>query len=154
MASSSGGVGVRHRDDRGEPAERGGAGAGLDRLGLLRARLAEVDLDVDEAGRDDAALGVEHRRARPARRARADLGDHAVAHEHVGVALAGLVEDAPAADQQHFRQATWPPEPMSDQSTAMRTATPFVTCSRDERARAVDDLGRDLRRRGSSGPGA
>ena len=42
------GVGVGHRDDRGEPAERSGAAAGLDRLGLLLAGLAEVHVQVDE----------------------------------------------------------------------------------------------------------
>ena len=73
-------VGVRHRHDRGEPAERGGPAAGLDRLGLLVAGLAQVGVEVDEARRDDAAAGVEHvvaveprrrrRRSRRRRRAR------------------------------------------------------------------------------------
>ena len=43
-------VGVRHRDDRGESAERSGPAAGLDRLGLFRARLAQVHVQVDEPG--------------------------------------------------------------------------------------------------------
>ena len=96
--------GVGHRDDSGEPAERGGAGAGLDGLGLLLARLAEVDLDVDEPGRDDAAFGIEDLRTHRRVEARPDLLDPAVAHEHVGdlVALARLVEDATTPDDEHF----------------------------------------------------
>ena len=53
--------GVGHGDDRGEAAERGAPAAGLDRLGLLPARLAQVGVQVDQAGRDDAAR---RRRAR------------------------------------------------------------------------------------------
>ena len=70
-------LGVRHGDDRGVAAERGGPRAGLDRLGLLAARLAQVGVQVDEAGADDAPAGVEHR-AWPSRSG-ADRGDDAVA---------------------------------------------------------------------------
>ena len=51
--------GVGHGDDGRVAAERRASGAGLDGLGLLLARLAQVAVDVDEAGADDAAGGVE-----------------------------------------------------------------------------------------------
>ena len=54
-------LGVRHGDDGGEAAERGGPRAGLDGLGFLAPGLAQVRVQVDQPGRDDAAAGVEHR---------------------------------------------------------------------------------------------
>ena len=59
--------GVGHGEDARVAADRGAAGAGLDGLGLLLARLAQVGVDVDEAGAHDAAAGVEHPRARRGR---------------------------------------------------------------------------------------
>ena len=47
-------IGVGHRHDRGEAAECGGSAAGLDRLGLLLAGLAQVRVQIDEPGADDA----------------------------------------------------------------------------------------------------
>ena len=41
------------------PAGQRGGGAGVDRLVLLVARLAEVDVDVDQAGADDQPRGVD-----------------------------------------------------------------------------------------------
>ena len=81
-------VGVRHRDDRGEPAERRGAAAGLDGLGLLLAGLAQVHVQVDEAGADDAAGGVEHGVGRRRQRSGADLDDAAVLDGDVAGAFA------------------------------------------------------------------
>ena len=52
-------VGVRHGDDRGEAAERRGTAAGLDRLGLFLAGLAQVDVEVDESGAHHTAGGVD-----------------------------------------------------------------------------------------------
>ena len=65
-------LGVGHRHDRGEPAERGGATAGLDRLGVLPTGLAQVHVEVDETRSDDAVRRVEvvvavQRRHRPRR---------------------------------------------------------------------------------------
>ena len=51
--------GVGHAGDRGHAAGQGGARAGGDRLVLLVARLAEVDVDVDQARADDLALGID-----------------------------------------------------------------------------------------------
>ena len=47
-----------------KPPERGGAGAGLDGLGVLAARLAQVGVQVDQAGQHDQA----RRRRSPRRR--------------------------------------------------------------------------------------
>ena len=52
-------VGVRHAGHRGEPARGGGAGPALDVLLVLLARLAEVDVHVDEAGGHDEPPGVQ-----------------------------------------------------------------------------------------------
>ena len=65
-------LGVGHAGDRREAAGQRGGGAGLDRLVLLAARLAQLRVHVDQARRDDLARGVDHvlvRRA-VARRAR------------------------------------------------------------------------------------
>ncbi len=72
----------------------------------------------------------------------ADLGDHAVDDAHVGDPLAGLVDDAAAREERP--QTTGPPDPSSDHSTAMRTATPFATCSVTSERRGVGDLAGDL----------
>ncbi len=52
-------VGVGHRVHGGEAAERGGARAGLDGLGVLAARLAQVGVQVDQAGQRDEPGGVD-----------------------------------------------------------------------------------------------
>ena len=66
-------VGVGHGVHGGEPAERRGAAAGLDGLGVLPARLAQVGVQVDQAGQRDQPGGVDHlgaRRRSGARRSR------------------------------------------------------------------------------------
>ena len=84
-------VGVRHRHDRRESAERRGPAAGLDRLGLLATGLAQVGVEVDEAGRDDAAAGVEHLvGARLRRRHRRPPTIATVVDQHVRPPLACL----------------------------------------------------------------
>ena len=66
-----------------KPPQRRGRGAGLDGLGVLAAGLAQVGVQVDQAGQRDQA-----RRRRPPRRrlgqAAADLGDDAVVDQQVG----------------------------------------------------------------------
>ena len=56
---SSGRLGVGHAGDRGDAAGQRRRGAGGDRLVLLAARLAQVDVHVDQAGADDLAGGVD-----------------------------------------------------------------------------------------------
>ena len=77
------GIGVRHRHDRRVPAERGRPRAGLDRLGLLVARLAQMGVEVDEAGAHDAPRGVEHDSSSPSR-SLADVDDDATVDHDVG----------------------------------------------------------------------
>ena len=94
-------LGVGHADHRGAAAEGSRARSGLDRLAVFATRLPKVHLDVDESRRDDAARGVEHRRADRRRQRGADLGDHPVDDPHVGHAVAGGVEH-PATLNEHF----------------------------------------------------
>ena len=55
----SDGIGVGHRGNIGEATVNGSAGTGLDGLLVLIARIAEVDVHVDEAGDKVLALGVD-----------------------------------------------------------------------------------------------
>ena len=59
----AGGQGVGHAHDRGEAAGRSRAHARGDVLLLGLARVTEVDMGVDEAGRDHKAAGVKGRTA-------------------------------------------------------------------------------------------
>nr|BFE69657.1 hypothetical protein GCM10020092_029580 [Actinoplanes digitatis] len=83
LLDHAGGVGdgrrVGHREDRRVAAERGGARAGLDGLGVLAAGLAQVGVQVDEAGERDEALGVDHLGA-----VGGPLGDHPVGDQQIG----------------------------------------------------------------------
>ena len=74
-------LGVRHGDDGGETTEGRGPAPGLDRLRFLSTGLAQMDVQVDEAGRDDAAAGIE---GHSPSRFDADLDDPAVLDRHVG----------------------------------------------------------------------
>ena len=124
-------LGVRHRNDRGESAEGRGAAPGLDRLRFFSAGLAEMHVQVDEAGRDDAAGGIERDIAIQGRRR---LRRPAVLDRNVGAAFAALVEHRSTTDHR-FGSSTPPCEGRrriraSWNSTAIRTATPLVTWSR------------------------
>ncbi len=96
-AESMAGRGVGHGQHAREPAEGGGAGARLDRLGLFLARLAQVGVQVDEPGGDHAAAGVQ-RDVGPEVGVGRHRADHAVLDQHVGPARAGGVDDLAAAD--------------------------------------------------------
>jgi hypothetical protein len=81
------GVGVGHRVHGGEAAEGGRPGAGLHRLGVLTARLAQVRVEVDEAREGDEPLGLDDLAAtadRARRDLRSDLADRPVAQHDVG----------------------------------------------------------------------
>ena len=88
-------VGVGHRVDGGEAAEGGGAAAGLDGLGVLAARLAQVGVQVDQPGQRDEPAGVDDLGAGRGQ-ALADGGDAAVLHQQVGGVPA---QDAGPLDQ-------------------------------------------------------
>jgi hypothetical protein len=60
--------------DGGEPAERGGAAAGLDRLGVLAAGFAQMGVQVDQTGQGDQPGGVDDLGARRAPRRRRRSG--------------------------------------------------------------------------------
>ena len=79
---------VGHRHDRGEPAARRGARAGLDGLRLLVARLAQVHVQIDEPRAHHTPRGVQHVSSSPAHQVGRDVDDVAVAHADVGTARA------------------------------------------------------------------
>ena len=79
-------VGVGHREDRGEAAEGGGGRAGRDGLGVLAAGLAQVGVQVDEAGQQRPGPSASRTSAPGRGRARPDLGDDAVADQEVHAA--------------------------------------------------------------------
>ena len=72
LLDDAGGVGDRegvgHGVDGGVAAEGGGAGAGEDGLGVLAAGLAQVGVEVDQAGQQDLPVGVDRRSAPSASR--------------------------------------------------------------------------------------
>src|SRR5690606_5863606 len=113
-AGAAGGVGGGGRVGRGprarEATEDGGARAGLDRLGLRGARLAQVGVQVDEPRGDDAAAGVEGDVGDQvaALALGHDGGDAAVLDEHVGPAAAGGVDDLAATDGDRLHRASLP----------------------------------------------
>ena len=56
-------IGVGHRVHRGEPAEGSRGRTGGDRLGVLAAGLAQVGVQVDQAGQQHRAVGLDQLRA-------------------------------------------------------------------------------------------
>ena len=95
------GRGVGHAADGGESTGGGGARAAFDGLGVFEAGLAQMDVHVDEAGRDDEAGGVEFGGAGGVE-ILADGGDAAVFDSDVadGVQTAGRVHHAAVANDQ------------------------------------------------------
>ncbi len=146
-------IGVRHADDRSAAAERGGTRAGLDRLRVFAARFPEVHLDVDESGRHDAALGVEHGRARRRRQAPAPTSaiTPSTTRTSCSTVVAVRVEDAAALDEQLHRSDNRASgaEQRPEHGHAHRYAVGNLFGH--ERAGRVGDLARDLDARGSSG---
>src|SRR2546430_17608318 len=95
---SGDGVGVGHRTDRGEPARRGRARAARDRLFVLVARLAQVDVEVHEPRCDDPALDVADKGTIRRREAAPDRRDLSVLNKHTGGALPAA---GPRASRHH-----------------------------------------------------
>ena len=124
---------VRHAADGGEAAGGGGAGAGLDRLLVLVAGLAQVHVHVDEPWADDLAARVEDLGAGDGPlEPRAAAGDQAVLDEQVllKVGARGGVDD-PAVPDKELHGASWDAlAPARRKSAAIRTATPFWVCAR------------------------
>src|SRR5262249_21132935 len=132
-----------HRAHGGEAA--GGRGARARRHGLLvlLARLAQMHVQVDEAGADDFAGGVEHPRTLRDREALADALDAIALQQHVlhcvhrgrGVDHAAVLDEQAHACSPVGRGELTPPSrspraPASNSKTPIRTATPLATWSR------------------------
>src|SRR5439155_11466166 len=98
------GLRVRHAADGGEAAGRRGAGAGLHGLLVLVAGLAEVDVNVDQAGTHDLAGRVEDLGALPGGPldVPAGLRDQPVLHQHVldGVDAVRRIDHATVPDEE------------------------------------------------------
>ena len=101
-ASALGGrrLGVGHLEDRGDAAQHRAARAALEILLPLEARLAEMDLAVDDAGQDGAARVASTISPAEAGAEIADGGEAAVADADVGPAAAGMAHHLAAADDQ------------------------------------------------------
>ena len=127
---------VGHRDHRGVSAERAGARRGLDRLGLLATRLAQVRVEVHEPRADDAARRVEHRRAAGCVDALGDVGDPSVDDQHVGATRSSWSRRpcrprrgarTPLTTRRRARVGS---PPRTKKRIAMRTATPLRDLAR------------------------
>ena len=79
-----GGAGVRHLEDRGDPAHDRGAGPALQVFLVLKAGLAEMDLGVDDPGQVE----------------RANIDDAALRHRDIGRDPAGGGEDFASGDDE------------------------------------------------------
>jgi hypothetical protein len=92
------------------------------------ARLAQVDVHVDEARTDDLPGGLDDAGARRRGQPGAELRDLSILQQKVVQDVDGVarIDDATTADQDaHAASALL--LPASSKSTAMRTATPFAT---------------------------
>src|SRR5215207_8876755 len=89
-----------------------------------------MGVEIDEAGADHAPPGVERLGVGTGGgKSETDLGDAAVDDAHVTAPLTGLVEQRAARDQQFGHSPSRSaPRPSRSNSTAIRTATPLVTC--------------------------
>src|SRR5262249_11605865 len=117
----------RHATHRGVAARRGRARAGFDVFLVLLTRLEQVGVQVHEAGREPQARSLDHLVGHAGRLAPDGLDARVRELDHAELAAARRgVEDARALDA----DPAHPSPPVSRYSTAMRTATPFVTWSR------------------------
>ena len=116
-------LGVGHAADGGESAGRGRARAAFDGLGVLEARLAQVHVHVDEAGRDDQPAGVEDLGVAATDRSGATP---AMRPSSISTSAMRSVSEAGSMTRP-FLISDAPCYPITLSSTAMRTATPFST---------------------------
>ena len=97
------GRGIRHAAYRREPASSGGGGAGRDRFLVTLAGLAQVNMQVNEAGSDDQTARVEFSfGVTPDFVRRCNLGHLAIAQQEVHGAIdpGGRINDVTASDQE------------------------------------------------------
>ena len=122
------------------PAAR--AGAAGHSLFVLVPRLAEMDVQVDQAGGDDFPGDIAHQRTIGCAAAASHAGDLAILNQQIAdfVHVAARIDDPSSPKQDRSRGGgghSLPPPfaasassarpPASRYSTAIRTATPFVT---------------------------
>ena len=101
------GGGVGHGEDRGETAGGRRLGSGGDGLGVLAARFAQVDVEVDETGQRDQAVGVDDAGVAVGAQ-RPDLDDPVAVDEQVG----GLAAEEPGSLDERLHAAS-PVSPLS-----------------------------------------
>lgn len=121
------GVGVGRADQAGDAAGHRRGHLAFEHAFVLVAGFAQPRGQVDQAGHDEAALGIERAVGAEVGRCAAD-GEHlAVGDGHVGLAVDARrrIDDAPIGDQDFH--ASFPATMLI---TAMRTAMPNVTCGR------------------------
>ena len=104
-----GGIRVRHADDRREAGRHGRRGTAGDRLLFFVARVAEMDVNIDQAGRDQLARGVDDPRNGLLNGSIevADLGHLAVGDQNVArlVQSIGRIDHPPVLDQKLIRHS-------------------------------------------------
>src|SRR6185437_8582625 len=124
------GDGVGHGADGGESAGCGGRRAGCNCLLVSLAGLAQVDVNVDESGRDDEALRVQNLGpgavdlSRRVHRGYPAFGEQQVARR---VNTGGGVNQASVADEHRFHRDFFSPSARAIR--AMRMGTPLCTCA-------------------------
>ena len=121
------GIGVGHREDRGEPAERSCRRAGFDVLGVFATRLAQVGVQVHEAGQQHLPAHVDDLGVTGHLQPSPDRGDLSVVDLDVDlVALA--VEPNTSQQNRHALIAPSSAPTSRWNNTAIRTCTPLETC--------------------------
>ena len=95
-------IGVGHRRHRGEAAGRSGTGAAFYRLLVLLARLAQVDVHVDQPRSHHQTLGVDDLGATPRTQALTQPDDLAVLDQDIAdrVEILRRIDDPAAADEE------------------------------------------------------
>jgi hypothetical protein len=114
-------VGVRRAGEAGDAAGERGGHLRFERRLVLVARLAQARGEVDEARRDDQALGIDDAVGLAAFRRNLPVSDENVAD---AVLAAGWIDDPSVLDVKTHQL------PATMLITAMRTAMPKVTCGR------------------------
>src|SRR5690606_14496866 len=115
-------AGVRHGADGGEPARRGGLEPRGDVFLVFVSGLSEMNVDVDEAGRDDAPLGVDDLGAFWRGNLRIDSLDHAAFDEEIflGVDSIRRIDDPTALNEPHDERAYRSGRPESTRARRFR----------------------------------
>ena len=108
-------VGVGHRAHRCEATRRSRPGSRRHRLRILAPRLAQMDVDVHEAGRHDLALAVDDLRPVGRRELFLERLDLAVHYEEIrhGIVVLRGIHDPPALQEHRLHSSTSRPLPLA-----------------------------------------